>query len=268
MSNATFANRVAFQTSTVNGQTNLHLLPNGTNTASTLTLEGDSAVTNGATFSLQNNPGGSGEVRVVSGARGTGSYLPMTFYTGGSEKMRIDTSGNVMVGQTALSAITVGVGINPAGLVNIAQNNSTSGGTGIQIYSTAASAFRFYVNMAGTVFATNTTISAISDQRYKENIRDLDVGLDAVMQLRPRKFDWKEGKGQDTKDCRGFIAQEFEQVFPDLLDTWKDPAPEGEEPYKSVRQDLIPVLVKAIQELSAKNDALEARIAALEGAQA
>ena len=60
------------------------------------------------------------------------------------------------------------------------------------------------------------------------------------------------------------IAQEFEQVFPDLIDEWKDPAPEGEEPYKSVRQDLIPVLVKAIQELSAKNDALEARIAALE----
>jgi hypothetical protein len=63
------------------------------------------------------------------------------------------------------------------------------------------------------------------------------------------------------------ISQEFEEVFPDLIDKWLDPAPEGEEPYKSVRQDLIPVLVKAIQELSAKNDALEARIAALEESQ-
>jgi hypothetical protein len=85
------------------------------------------------------------------------------------------------------------------------------------------------------------------------------VGLDAVLALKPRKFDWKTGKGKDIKNDRGFIAQEFEQVFPDLIDEWKDPAPEGEEPYKSVRQDLIPVLVKAIQELSAKVAALEAK---------
>jgi len=76
--------------------------------------------------------------------------------------------------------------------------------------------------------------------------------------LKPRKFDWKEGKGKDIKDDRGFIAQEFEQVFPDLIDKWADPAPEGEEPYKSVRQDLIPVLVRAIQELKAEFDAYKA----------
>jgi hypothetical protein len=132
------------------------------------------------------------------------------------------------------------------------------------VYSTGATAFRFYVTMDGTVNATNTTISAISDQRLKENIRDLDAGLAEVLSLKPRKFDWKEGKGQDKKDVRGFIAQEFEQVFPDLIDEWKDPAPEGEEPYKSVRQDLIPVLVKAIQEQQAMIKSLEAKVAALE----
>ena len=67
-------------------------------------------------------------------------------------------------------------------------------------------------------------------------------------------------RSKDVKGDRGFIAQEFEQVFPDLIDEWKDPAPEGEEPYKSVRQDLIPVLVKAIQELNAKVQALEAQL--------
>jgi hypothetical protein len=85
------------------------------------------------------------------------------------------------------------------------------------------------------------------------------------MALKPRKFDWKEGKGQDKKDVRGFIAQEFEQVFPDLIDEWKDPAPEGEEPYKSVRQDLIPVLVKAIQEQQEMINDLKAEVAALRG---
>jgi hypothetical protein len=125
--------------------------------------------------------------------------------------------------------------------------------------------------MDGKINATNTTIAAISDQRLKENIRELDDGLNTILALKPRKFDWKEGKGADTKNVRGFIAQEFETVFPDMIDEWKDPAPEGEEPYKSVRADLIPTLVKAIQELKTINDtqaetinALTARIVALE----
>jgi hypothetical protein len=118
--------------------------------------------------------------------------------------------------------------------------------------------------MGGTVYATNTTITSISDQRLKENVRDLDDGLASVMALKPRKFDWKEGKGKNVKDDRGFIAQEFEQVFPDLIDTWKDPAPEGEEPYKAVNANLIPTLVRAIQEQQEIIDALEARLAALE----
>jgi hypothetical protein len=120
------------------------------------------------------------------------------------------------------------------------------------------------VGYGGTISATSATITALSDQRLKENIQDLDVGLDKIMALQPRKFDWKAGKGTDKKGVRGFIAQEFEQVFPDLIDTWKDPAPEGEEPYKSVRADLIPVLVKAIQEQQALITTLTARVAALE----
>jgi hypothetical protein len=209
----------------------------------------------------------------------TGIFFPaadtIAFSEGGAEAMRIDSSGNLLIATTSTNeTASVGVRLINNGGIRSTRSESTSAASTMDVYSTGASAFRFYVDMAGTVFATNTTISAISDQRYKENIRDLDVGLDAVMQLRPRKFDWKEGKGQDIKDCRGFIAQEFEQVFPDLIDTWKDPAPEGEEPYKSVRQDLIPVLVKAIQELKAINDAqaqrietLEAKVAALEGAE-
>ena len=49
-----------------------------------------------------------------------------------------------------------------------------------------------------------------------------------------------------------------------MVGEWIDPAPEGEEPYKSVRADLIPVLVKAIQEQQAIINGLEARLAALE----
>jgi len=182
-----------------------------------------------------------------------------------SESMRIDTSGNLLVGQTAKSQSTVGFYASKNGEVSGCLAGTTSSETQWNTYSTGAGAYRFYVGMQGTVYATNTTITAISDQRLKENIVDLDVGLDAIMALKPRKFDWKTGKGKDIKGDRGWIAQEFEAVFPDLIDTWKDPAPKGEEPYKSVRADLIPVLVKAIQEQQALITQLQADVATLKG---
>lgn len=182
--------------------------------------------------------------------------------------------GNVLVGKTASGDTTAGFQITTSG-TRVSTTSATStnvGGDNYHMYSTGASAYRFYVGWGGTVYATSTTISAISDIRFKENVRDLDTGLAEVMALKPRMYDWKEGKGADIKNARGFIAQEFEQVFPDLIDEWKDPAPEGEEPYKSVRQDLIPVLVKAIQEQQALINAqqtvlnqLQADVAALKG---
>jgi hypothetical protein len=194
---------------------------------------------------------------------------PIAFYRGGpgtTESARIDSSGNFGVGRGAGGDTTVGATLYTTGVITCARSSSSNSDLNLYVYSTGATAARFYVGMGGTVYATNTTISAISDQRFKENIQDLDVGLDKIMALKPRKFDWKAGKGKDIKGDRGFIAQELEQVFPDLVDEWADPAPEGEEPYKSVRQDLIPVLVKAIQELKADLDATKAELAALKGA--
>jgi hypothetical protein len=181
--------------------------------------------------------------------------------------MTLDASGNLLVGKTALG-LAVGTSIDAntstGSGVRVVSSASTSSADGFQMYSTGAGAYRFYVSFNGTISATTTTISAISDARFKENVRDLDAGLAEVMALKPRLYDWKEGKGADVKNARGFIAQEFEEVFPDLIDEWKDPAPEGEEPYKSVRADIIPVLVKAIQEQQALITSLTERISALE----
>jgi hypothetical protein len=174
-----------------------------------------------------------------------------------SPKMTLDVSGNLLVGKTASNSSVIGAELRPSGAIISTLAASTNADFALYTYSTGAAAARFYVGMSGTVFATNTTISAISDQRLKENVQDIDVGLGAILALKPRKFDWKDGKGKDIKGDRGFIAQEFEQVFPQLVDEWADPAPEGEAPYKSVRQDLIPVLVKAIQELAAEVNALK-----------
>jgi hypothetical protein len=172
-----------------------------------------------------------------------------------TQAMTLDSSGNLLVGTTSTSGNTG----------RIASRGNASGFDTYQGYNNGGT-FTFAVSAGGTVFAVSTTISSISDIRFKENIRDLNVGLAEVMTLKPRLYDWKEGKGADIKNARGFIAQEFEEVFPDLIDEWKDPAPEGEEPYKSVRADLIPVLVKAIQEQQAIITSLTDRITALEGA--
>ena len=218
-------------------------------------------ITNANNAALKLNGNAGGDFYFVSGTAqnwiyGTGA-IPMSFATNGSERMRIDSSGNVLVGKTAADTTTAGSAILPAyGGANIpamslAGASSSNSQLGYHQYSTSAAAFRFYVGYGGTVYATSTTITGISDQRLKENIRDLDDGLEKVLSLKPRKFDWKEGKGADIKNARGFIAQEFEIVFPDMVEEWKDPAPEGEEPYKAVNANLIPTLVKAIQELKA-----------------
>jgi hypothetical protein len=229
------------------------------------------STTDTATIRFRSTSSGFGSVADIS-CIGTGSQLSnLTFSTRNGdavlERMRIDSSGNLLVGTTntagnAGAGIKNIVGTNPAVLTVGASSANTE--FAYNLYSTGAGAYRFYVGYGGTVFATSATITSISDVRLKENIQDIDVGLDKVMALKPRKFDWKEGKGKNTKGDRGWIAQEFEQVFPEMIDSWIDPAPEGEEPYKSVNADLIPVLVKAIQELKAIVDTQATKIAELE----
>jgi hypothetical protein len=212
----------------------------------------------------------SGNATAYQQVNGTHSWFTAPSGTAGNaisftQAMALDASGNLLVGKTIASDAFVGGSITSGGRVISTMASSSSSESTLHVYSTGAGAYRFFVNLAGVVNATNTTISAISDQRLKENIQDIDVGLDKIMALKPRKYDWKEGKGKDIKGDRGWIAQEFEQVFPDMVDQWLDPAPEGEEPYKSVRADLIPVLVKAVQELKADLDATKAELAALKG---
>ena len=95
-SNATIANRVAFQTSTTNGSTTILVLPNGTGPNAQLLLRGSSAAQDDS-FGQVVLAGGS-DFRIGSGASGTGTYLPMTFYTGGTERMRITSNGGIAFG--------------------------------------------------------------------------------------------------------------------------------------------------------------------------
>lgn len=102
-SNATFATRTAFQTGTANSTTGIYALPNGTSTAASWQATNNSDPTNASKVLIATN--GSTDVQLVSGINGTGTYLPLTFYNNGSEKMRLDTTGQLYIGQTSGTAL-------------------------------------------------------------------------------------------------------------------------------------------------------------------
>ena len=222
---------------------------------------GTGAISFSGSTSAQINNFRSTDLELVSRVAGYG----ITFYYGaGSYAGKFDSSGNLLVGATTTGVTGVGIKFQTTNSVVLAVSANTTNATDTyNMYSTGAGAYRFYVDWAGTIHATSTVITAISDQRLKENVRDIDTGLDAVMLLKPRRFDWKEGKGQDKKNVAGFIAQEFEQIFPESVGVSK--AGEDGIEYKNINYEtLIPTLVKAIQEQQALITSLTARIEALE----
>jgi hypothetical protein len=228
--------------------------------------EGIRIIDNDVLRSLIITPPNSGASATVSTASGQGISFQATnasgnlkFETAGFERMRITSAGNVLIGKID-SDIDTGDGlrVDSDGTLFAC---ITNGESSYYIRDITNSAYRFRVSGTGTVFATNTTISSISDIRLKENVRDLESGLDKIMLLKPRLFDWKEGSGQTGKDIRGFIAQEVEEFFPEMIDEWgNENLQEDETPYKSVRMDVIPMIVKAIQELKTEIDSLKNQI--------
>ena len=109
----------------------------------------------------------------------------------------------------------------------------------------------------------------MSDYRDKSYIETLPVGLEFLRQVRPVKFTWnmRDGSKVGQKES-GFIAQELKQVADNSpIKDWLDGlviSNEDESRFEAAPGKLLPLLVKAIQELADQNDVLTARITALE----
>jgi hypothetical protein len=195
----------------------------------------------------------------------TQSTTAIKFGTNDTERARIDTSGTFIFNKTTAGDGTVGSYISGGGTISTTRSESTNSTPNYVLYSTGAGNYRFYVGMGGNIYATSTSISAISDRTLKENIRDLETGLPEVMALKPRRFDWKNG---DAQNVAGFVAQEVEEVLPELVtDYVYNKGDDGNDIIKKSLKmgDILPTLVKAIQEQQAIIEQLKADVAALKG---
>jgi hypothetical protein len=174
-----------------------------------------------------------------------------------AERMRIDSSGNLLVGKTATGLASSGFEANATGMTASNSgaeaanfNRNTSDGTVVLFRRSSAG--------VGTIGVTTTATSynTSSDYRLKNTIAPMTGALAKLALLKPCTYKWK----LDNSDGEGFIAHELQEVVPYAVSGEKD----GEQMQGVDYSKLTPILTAALQEAIAKIENLEARIAVLE----
>jgi hypothetical protein len=173
---------------------------------------------------------------------------------------------NISIGSSSMQSATTGnqntcIGNQTATNLTTGSRNTCIGNGALPSSPTVSNEITLGDSLIGTLRCAVTSITSLSDARDKKEIVELPVGLDFVNTLKPVSFVWddrnEEGR-HDVKDF-GFIAQDLKQSQEDieLADTLKLVYEENPEKLEASYGKLIPILVKAIQELTAKVEQLE-----------
>lgn len=193
------------------------------------------------------------------GSEGDGSFR---FYNGnfggGSERGRFDAFGSFFLGTPGLqpSATQAGIRAGGSGFIELGRGTGTDGWGALSFAN--GNGFVGSVTTSGSSTSYNTT----SDYRLKHDVQPLTTGLATIGALKPSTYKWKA----DDSYGEGFIAHELAEHIPLAVSGEKDAVNEdGSIKPQGVDYSKVVVhLVAAVQELTAKLEAAEARIATLE----
>jgi len=196
-------------------------------------------------------PQASGANIIYSTYSGTNSYLPLAFNVGGSEAMRIDSSGNLLVGTTTGgTGITSGLTLQPNSGASFQQIGHVTGtASGAQYIG-----FSYNGSLIANITQSGTTAvlyNVTSDQRLKTNIVDAPSGN--IDNIKVRSFNWI---ADNSLQEYGFIAQELLEVAPYAVHQPQD----AEEMMAVDYSKLVPMMIKEIQDLKAEVTQLKAKV--------
>jgi len=188
---------------------------------------------------------------------------PIRLHTNNIERMRIDSSGSVLINTTDTDPTNDTSG-NGTVISSTGWFASTASGQTVAYFnrtdSSGGTVLDFRLNGVNkgsiSVASGGTTYGTISDYRLKENVTPIIDGISRLMQLKPSRFNFLENKNEIVD---GFLAHEVQEIIPESVTGQKDAVDEqGKPEYQAIDQSkIVPLLVASVQELAKKVEILE-----------